>query len=78
MLFRSVKICKETRWLAITIKLNPPVLPTYLILEEAIKQNESLIERYEQNSWLKRDIGVKTTREHNESAYRGPDSFFEK
>ena len=37
---------------------NHPVLPTCLILEEAIKQNENLIERYEQNSWLKRETFV--------------------
>jgi 8-oxo-dGTP pyrophosphatase MutT (NUDIX family) len=32
--------------------------PKWISLEEAIKQNEKLIERYEQNSWLKRETYV--------------------
>ncbi|WP_102262608.1 NUDIX domain-containing protein [Mesobacillus jeotgali] len=32
--------------------------PKWVTLEEAIKQNESLIERYEQNGWLKRETFV--------------------
>lgn len=32
--------------------------PRWVSLGEAIKQNESLIERYEQNSWLKRETFV--------------------
>lgn len=32
--------------------------PKWVTLEEAIKQNESLIEKYEQNGWLKRETFV--------------------
>jgi 8-oxo-dGTP pyrophosphatase MutT (NUDIX family) len=32
--------------------------PKWVSLEEAIKQNEKLIERYEQNSWLRRETFV--------------------
>jgi 8-oxo-dGTP pyrophosphatase MutT (NUDIX family) len=32
--------------------------PKWVTLEEAIAQNESLIERYEQNSWLRRETFV--------------------
>jgi 8-oxo-dGTP pyrophosphatase MutT (NUDIX family) len=32
--------------------------PKWVTLEEAIKQNESLIERYEQNGWLRRETFV--------------------
>lgn len=32
--------------------------PQWVTLEEAIKQNESLIEKYEQNGWLKRETFV--------------------